>query len=123
MQLLNIILCVLMLLFAAVQYNDPDGPVWMIIYSIPAIWAAIAAWRNSWLGHKVAHFLLLFCLFVSIACVIWFWPADDGWWRHEIWWEQESVREGIGMMIVIVVLIIVWFSRPRSRSQNSSISE
>ena len=117
MRLLNIILCVLMLVFAAVQYNDPDGFIWMGIYAIPTIWAAIAAWRNQWLGHKVVHFLLLFCIFISVAGVLVFWPSDEGWWRQKVWWEQESAREGIGMMIVILVLAVVWFSRPRSRSR------
>jgi len=38
------ILClILMVMFAAAQYNDPDGRIWMLIYAIPAVWAAIAS--------------------------------------------------------------------------------
>src|SRR5690606_6185866 len=45
MRYLNIVLGILMLAFVAVQYNDPDGPIWMAIYAVPAIWAFLAAFR------------------------------------------------------------------------------
>ena len=32
-----------MLLFTVVQYNDPDGPLWMVYYGVPAVWAGITA--------------------------------------------------------------------------------
>lgn len=99
-----------------VQYNDPDGPLWMAIYSVPAIWAAIALFRQPWLGNKLVHFALLFCLFVAVVGVIYFWPTSAGWWRQDVWWEVETAREGMGMMIVVIVLLTVWFSRPRSNT-------
>jgi hypothetical protein len=42
MKYLFAILALLMALFAAVQVNDPDGPLWMLLYGVPAIWAGIA---------------------------------------------------------------------------------
>lgn len=117
MRLLNIVFFVLMLLFIAVQYNDPDGPVWMLIYAIPAAWTAIAIFKSSWLGSRIAHSLLLFCIFAAVAGMIHFWPKTPGWWQQEIWWEVETAREGMGMMIVSIVLLAVWFSRPRVNRQ------
>ncbi len=113
MRLLNIILCLIMMLFIAVQFNDPDGPMWMAIYAIPAAWAAIAALRPQWLSLRIAHVLLLLCLFAAVSGMIYYWPTTPGWWRQEIWWEVETAREGMGMMIVAIVLLVVWFSRPR----------
>lgn len=114
MRLLNIVLFVLMILFVAVQYNDPDGSMWMLIYSIPAIWTAIAILKPSWLGNQLAHALLLFSIFAAVAGMIYYWPTTPGWWRQEIWWEVETAREGMGLMIVAIVLFVVWFSRPRA---------
>ncbi len=37
MKTLNIVLVVLFVLFAAVQYNDPDPYIWMPIYLFPAV--------------------------------------------------------------------------------------
>lgn len=113
MRIVNIVLCLLMLLFIAVQYNDPDGPLWMAIYAIAAIWTAIAAFRRSLLGNRFVHLLLMMCIAAAIAGMLYFWPATPGWWKKEVWWEVESVREGMGMMIVAAVLVVVWFSRPR----------
>ena len=47
MRILNGVLCLLMLAFVAVQYNDPDAAVWMVIYALPAAWAALAAWQPA----------------------------------------------------------------------------
>lgn len=119
---LNGVLLILMLVFIAVQYNDPDGALWMAIYAVPAIWATIALFRTSWLGNKLIHFLLLFCLFVAAVGVIYFWPTSPGWWRQDVWWEVETAREGMGMMIVVIVLMVVWFSRPRSSNTPDELS-
>ncbi len=115
MRYLNILLMLLMVLFIVVQYNDPDGPLWMIIYAVPAIWAAIAAFRPKLLASQYTHFFLLFCLFAAIGGVIYFWPTSEGWWRQEVWWEAENAREGMGMMIVAIVLLVAWLSRPSTK--------
>jgi hypothetical protein len=47
-----------MLLFVAVQYNDPDGPLWMVLYGVPAIWAGLA-WMRPQLLLRPAPLLLL----------------------------------------------------------------
>jgi len=39
MRILCFVLASLMILFAAVQINDPDGFKWMIIYGVPALLA------------------------------------------------------------------------------------
>ena len=35
-----------------------------------------------------------------------YWPTTPGWWRQEVWWETETAREGMGMMIVLVVVLV-----------------
>ena len=114
MKAIYIVLLLLMLLFISVQFNDPDGLSWMAIYAVPAIWTAIAAFRRSVLGNKFAHWCLLTCIFLSVAGMIYYWPKSEGWWRQEVWWEVETAREGMGMMIITLVLLVVWFGRPRS---------
>lgn len=126
MKFLNLFLCVLMLVFAGVQLNDPDGPIWMLIYLIPAVWAAIAAFRGSWLSIKLVRALLFLCIVCAIAATLYFWPKTAGWWKTEVWWEVETAREGMGMMIVSIVLFVAWitsklntFTRPSRNRQPS----
>jgi len=121
MRIVNIVFMLLMILFIAVQYNDPDGSLWILIYAVPAIWAAIAAFKSTWLVNKLVHALLLVCIAVAVAGIFFYWPETPGWWRQEVWWETETAREGMGMMIVAVVLAVVWLSRPRSQSADQFV--
>jgi hypothetical protein len=100
-------LAVFMLLFVAVQYNDPDGPLWMLFYGIPAVWAGLAAFRPHLLAGRAARPVLLLSVVVAIALTIAYWPPVDHWWLRSVWWESEEAREGMGLMIASVVLLAV----------------
>lgn len=109
------VLCLLMILFAAVQYNDPDGPLWMMIYLIPALWAGMAAFRIDVLRRATPMAILGICVIAAAFATVCYWPTMSGWWRREVWWQEESAREGMGTMIVLAVLLMVfiigWFAR------------
>ncbi len=115
MRYVNGVLCVLMLLFAAVQYNDPDGWQWMIIYLIPAIWTGLAAWQPGNLTRPPAHYLLLASVAAGVVLLIIFFPTTSHWWHKDVWWETETAREGMGAMINLAVLLTVWWSVKRTR--------
>lgn len=104
-----------MLLFIGVQYNDPDGPMWMVIYAIPAIWAAIAAFRHDLLRRPVPKTLLLLSIAAAALGTIYFWPKSARWWSMEVWYETETAREGMGMMIITIVLLVAWLTARRAR--------
>lgn len=119
MRYLNTILCLLMLSFIAVQYNDPDGLFWMVAYLIPAVWAAIAAFRARWLNRPPVRTLLLACIVAALLGVVHFWPDSPRWWTREIWHAVESAREGMGLMIVVIVLAVVWQTARRVTNRPS----
>ena len=107
MKYLNAALCLVMLLFAAVQYNDPDGPLWVFIYLVPAAWTGLAAYRPRVLRERWPSIGLAACLVLALAGVFHFWPQDTGWWRQDVWWESEPAREGMGIMVVTLALLVV----------------
>ena len=113
MRIVNAILCLLFVLFVAVQYNDPDGPVWMLIYAVPAAWAGFAAYRPNGLLGRLPTLGLGLCLLASIVGTVATWPQEAGFWQQDVWWNSEMAREGMGMMIVTVALLIVAFTRWR----------
>jgi len=110
MRWLNGLFFLLMILFIVVQLNDPDGVMWMFIYAVPMAWAAIAAFRPAALSGKLPSALLITCIILSAAAMFYYWPKTSGWWKSEVWWEVETAREGMGMMIVLIVLLIAWFT-------------
>ena len=115
MRILCFILTVLMVLFVGVQYNDPDGPKWMVIYGIPAILALIAAARPQWYQSLALRGILLVCMLGAIAGMVYYWPKSDNWWTKEVWWEVETAREGMGIMITVVVLGLIFLAQHRLR--------
>lgn len=107
MRYLFVFLALLMGLFVAVQYNDPDGPLWMLFYGIPAVAAATAAGWPRLLKLPMAQLLLAVATFAALGLTTALWPTATGWWRMSVWWEDEAAREGMGLMLASAVLISV----------------
>lgn len=99
------VLALVLLLFAGVQYNDPDYFLWIPVYLVPALWAGLAALRPLLLGRPTAVAGLSLCLAAALAGTALLWPTDAQWWRQDVWWQSETAREGMGMMIVATTLL------------------
>jgi hypothetical protein len=111
MRYLSGFLCVLLALFTTVQYNDPDAILWVLIYGLPTIWAGFAAYRPSAFAHNQL-FLRVFGLNTLAvgAGAIYMWPSEVS-----TWWESEEVREGLGLIITTVALLLVALTLWRTR--------
>lgn len=106
MRILCSILGLLMLVFAAVQINDPDGMIWMAYYLVAALWAFLAAFRGARIRSIGAQTALWTCLAIATAGVIFYFPQMDRFWEREVWWAEETAREGMGVMILWLVLFV-----------------
>lgn len=120
MRYLNGVLCLVMLLFAGVQYNDPDVALWATIYGIPAIWAGLAAFRPGVFQQNWAVVCLALSAAAAVAGLVYYWPQEEGFWRQEVWWTTETAREGMGMMIAAAVLAVVGWTGLRARHRRPS---
>jgi hypothetical protein len=111
------VMALLMFLAIAVQYNDPDGPLWMVYYGVPAIWCGLAAFKPGVFAAGLARLLLAASVVAAVVLTIWYWPTAPGFW-HETVWQMgltdpqaaqiaEQSREGMGLMIATAVLVLV----------------
>lgn len=107
MRYVNMLFGLLMVAFAAVQYNDPDALLWIVIYLVPAAWAFAAAFRLAQVRSPAGTRLLWVSLVVGVATTVYYWPTMPGFWRKDVWWVEETAREGMGVMIALAVLFIV----------------
>ncbi|MEZ5935484.1 MAG: transmembrane 220 family protein [Alphaproteobacteria bacterium] len=108
MRVFNGLFCFVFLLFAAVQYNDPDVLFWFTIYALAAIWCGLAAFMPEvFTTHGIVRALFFLCLIAALAGTFHFWPAGTAWWTKEVIWDNELVREGLGMAIVAVGMLSV----------------
>lgn len=108
MKTLCILGCALLVLFAIVQYNDPDALLWSLIYLVPAAWAALAAFRPHTLRANLPFTLLGLCVILELIAVVYYWPTTSEFWRKDVWWETESAREGMGVMVAAAVMVIAF---------------
>ncbi|MBI1780903.1 MAG: transmembrane 220 family protein, partial [Sphingobacteriales bacterium] len=108
---------VLFVLFAALQYNDPDPYVWVPIY----LYGAFMCWKASQqqfypkayiIGIIVYAVYALYKVFDQNGLVDWIklHHAENiaETMKAEKPWVEES-REFFGLVILIVVLLINWF--------------
>ena len=107
MRIVLFVLMCLMTLFAVVQYNDPDGVMWMVTYAVPAAWCGTAIFRRSIFKSVYSKNGLVICALLTVIGVIRFWPLTPRFWTREIWYNVETAREGMGLMVVAVVLAIL----------------
>jgi hypothetical protein len=121
MKYLFAVLALLMVLFALVQVNDPDGPLWMLLYGVPAVWAGLAWMRPNVLFRPAPLLLLGASLAAGLVLVVVLWPPAEEWWLTSVWWESEASREGMGLMLAAGVLLAV-FSWSLSKRANSAAS-
>ncbi len=113
MRYLNMLFGLAMLGFAVVQYNDPDALLWIIYYSIPAVWALLAAFRVAALRSASGKRWLWVSIAVWTALVIYYWPSMPGFWRREVFMVEETAREGMGLMLAWLSLLVALFSALR----------
>lgn len=106
MRIVNGLFCLLLILFAVAQYNDPDALLWGAIYAIAALWSGLAAFRPRHLARPPLRALWALCTLAALAGLVFYWPDTPNWWLREVWWESETSREGMGMMIVAAALLL-----------------
>jgi hypothetical protein len=116
MRIASGIFCVIMVAFTVVQFNDPDALLWAIIYGVIAIWCGLAAFRTEILSKDWGSRLLVLSLALASFAVVWYFPKTPGFWHTEVWWETETAREGMGMMVAFIALIVAWLT---GRSRNT----
>jgi len=117
MRYLYVLPGLVMIVFAAVQYNDPDILLWATIYLIPAIWSMLAAFRPNAIRSAPGRALLWVSALAGLAGVVYYWPTMPGFWHKDVWRVEETAREGMGMMIAFAVLVAVLFSAHRKPAQ------
>ena len=93
---INVIILLAMLASMGVQYNDPDGIVWAIIYGYAAI-MAIAAIR----GKYNLSMLIIGLIGYLIGAKILLPPDLDNWITNEL------ARESGGLLVSAICLIIL----------------
>lgn len=126
MKIFNIFFVVVFIIFAGLQYNDPDPYVWMPIYLYGALFCFLAARKRF---YRKAYLLGVF-IYLVYAAYLFFdktgvldWAIEHhgeniaGTMKASTPWIEET-REFFGLFIVIAVLMTNYFYAGRFAKRN-----
>jgi hypothetical protein len=117
MKIFNLIFCILFILFAALQYNDPDPYIWIPLY----LYASVLCW----FAFKRKFFPLAYLIGIGVYTLyaVYKFFDENGVWdwitkhdaenitesmKAEQPWIEET-REFFGLVILIIVLLVDYF--------------
>src|SRR6478736_7392224 len=121
MKIFNIFFCFVFIVFAALQYNDPDLYIWMPIYLYTAVLCWLAARDKFYPKAYLAGIALyavyaLYKVFDANGLIDWLTKHDAQNIAETMKagkpWIEES-REFFGLVILIAVLLIDYFYAKR----------
>ncbi|TRZ82375.1 MAG: hypothetical protein D4R91_04365 [Sediminibacterium sp.] len=128
MKFFNIFFCVVFILFAVVQYNDPDPYLWIPIYLYPALLCYLKVVQKPistmayWAGFLVFGAYAIYKMFDTNGIIDWikFHNASNiaSTMKAEQPWVEES-REFFGLVIILIVLGINYIKK----TKHSSVSQ
>lgn len=125
MKFLNIFFCFVFIVFAGLQYNDPDPYLWIPIYMYTSVLCWLAArerfYTKAYLaGIAVYTLYALYKIFDSNGLLDWIQLHHAAniaeTMKAEQPWIEES-REFFGLIILIAVLGINYFTAVKKRSK------
>ncbi|WP_224998953.1 transmembrane 220 family protein [Cesiribacter sp. SM1] len=117
--------CLLFVLFAFWQWNDPDPWLWMTLYGGAAVLCGMAA-----RGHYPMSVLLILIV-ACLAGAVYMYPGGIGEWVQQELEQQdlsmktqsmEEARESFGLLIVAIILSVAAFFGWRSRAKTKTVS-
>lgn len=121
MKLFNLLFCILFIISAALQYNDPDPYVWIPIY----MYGAVLCWLAFRVKFYPKAYLSGIVIYAAYAIGLFFWKNGVWDWmtqhhaediaatmKAEKPWIEET-REFFGLLILVVVLLIDYFYAKR----------
>lgn len=123
MKILNIIFCILFVLSAALQYNDPDPYLWIPIYLVPA-WFCFQAVKGRYYPAAYAVVSVLLVAYAVFLLV-----SNNGVisWATEHEAENiaqsmkatrpwiESTREFFGLLIILISILANYITYRKNR--------
>ncbi|MFC6998662.1 transmembrane 220 family protein [Rufibacter roseus] len=106
-----ILLCLMFLVFAALQWNDPDPAVWIAVYLSAAVLCGMASWQKlpRWV------FGVAFLIFGVAGVAMWPLVYQGILFDMQRSPAIEEARESLGLSICAFAMALCFFLTPRQK--------
>ena len=113
---INLFWGIIFLLFASVQFNDPDPVIWIFTYTVTAV-LCFTYLKSTW-AIKLKWLYLLVGLAMLVGSVIQFPPHWEGFGTEMKTANNELARESIGLLLCGLVLLVQFFCiKPKATAE------
>lgn len=113
---INLFWGIIFLLFASVQFNDPDPVIWIFAYTLTAV-LCFTYLKSTW-AIKLKWLYLLVGLAMLVGSVIQFPPQWEGFGTEMKTANNELARESIGLLLCGLVLLVQFFCiKPKATAE------
>lgn len=113
---INLFWGIIFLLFASVQFNDPDPLIWIFAYTLTAV-LCFTYLKSTW-AIKLKWLYLLVGLAMLVGSVIQFPPQWEGFGTEMKTANNELARESIGLLLCGLVLLVQFFCiKPKATAE------
>jgi hypothetical protein len=101
---INLFWGIIFLLFASVQFNDPDPAIWIFVYTLTAALCVVYL-KKAWV-IQLKRLYLFVALAMMLGCYLQFPPQWEGFGTEMKTANNELARESIGLLICGIVLMV-----------------
>lgn len=101
---INMFWGVIFLLFASVQFNDPDPAIWIFVYTLTAVLCFVYL-KKDW-AQPLRWVFLGVSLAMMVGCYVQFPPQWEGFGTEMKTTNNELARESIGLLLCGMVLLV-----------------
>ena len=101
---INLFWGIIFLLFASVQFNDPDPAIWIFVYTLTAALCVVYL-KKAWV-IQLKRLYLFVALAMMLGCYLQFPPQWEGFGTEMKTANNELARESIGLLLCGIVLMV-----------------
>lgn len=108
MKVINIILTIIFILFAALQFNDPDTAIWAILYGYVAVMSALAIFKRYSLPLLIPGVAIFAIYFIYLVPSVFDWIGSGENLMNRMSVDKpyiEQSREAGGVLLGLVTLV------------------
>lgn len=116
MKIINIILTIIFILFAAFQFNDPDTTTWIILYTYVAVMSALAIFKKYSLPLLILGIAIFAIYFIYLIPSVFEWIESGQNLMNRMSEDMpyiEQSREAGGLFLGLATLIFHLITRNR----------
>lgn len=111
LRILSFGIAALLIALAVWQRESTDSLFWGLVFGTGALWCTATALLPRLVREVEGQILVLICLGAALIGTWQYWPTAERWWDPDVWRVDENARQGLGMIVTALgMMLVAWVS-------------